>query len=108
MVIQFKGLRLMVMCDFVAGFAASAECQKHFSGEKDNNFLELERRDALSTVPTYNYRIVPERSCANNEVVYVVTFAIEDNYIPIEQLTFQSAAAHRPASLGKAALKSVS
>ncbi len=31
--------------------------------------------------------------------------AIEDNYIPIEQLTFQSAAAHLPASLGRAALK---
>jgi hypothetical protein len=27
-----------------------------------------------------------------------------NNYIPIEQLTFQSAAAHRPVSLGRAGL----
>jgi hypothetical protein len=64
-------------------------------------FLELERRDALSAVPTYNWRNVPERSCANDDVICVITSAIEDNYIPIEQLTFQSAADNRPASLGQ-------
>jgi hypothetical protein len=35
----------------------------------------------------------------------VITSAIEDKYIPFEQLTFQSAAAHLPASFGRAALK---
>jgi hypothetical protein len=35
----------------------------------------------------------------------VITSVIENNYIPIEQLTFQSAAAHRPTSLGRAALQ---
>ncbi len=38
-------------------------------------------------------------------MIYVITSVIEDNYIPIEQLTFQSAAAHQPTSLGQAALK---
>ncbi len=45
------------------------------------------------------------RSCANDDVICVITSAIEDNYIPIEQLTVQSAAAHRPASLGRAGMK---
>ncbi len=31
---------------------------------------------------------VQERSCANDAVIYVITSAIEDNYLPIEQLTF--------------------
>ncbi len=79
--------------------------QDTFFWRKDNNFLELELRDALSAEPTYNCRNVPERSCAINDVIYVITSAINDNYITIEQLTFQSAAAHRPASLGRAALK---
>ena len=35
----------------------------------------------------------------------MITPAIEDNYIPIGQLIFQSAAAHRPTSLGRAGLK---
>jgi hypothetical protein len=37
--------------------------------------------------------------------ICVITSAIENNYILIEQLTFQSAAAHRPTSLTRAALK---
>jgi hypothetical protein len=76
-----------------------------FFWRKHHIFLELERRDGLSKVPTYNWRNVPERSCANDDVIFVITSAIEDNYIPIEQLTFQSAAAHLPASLGRAALE---
>ncbi len=71
----------------------------------DSNFLELERRYALSAVPTCNYRNVPERSCANEDVICVITSAIKDNYIPSEQLSFQSAAAHRPTSLGRVGLK---
>ena len=59
----------------------------------------------MSVVQTYNCRNVLERSCANEDVICVITPAIKDNYISIEQLTFQSAAAHRPASLGRAALK---
>ncbi len=43
-------------------------------------------------VTTHNWRDVPERSCANDDVICVITSAIEDNYIPIEQLSFQSAA----------------
>jgi hypothetical protein len=35
----------------------------------------------------------------------MIMSAIEDNYIPIKPLTFQSAAAYRPTSLGRAALK---
>ena len=38
-------------------------------------------------------------------MICVITSALEDNYIPIEQLTLQLAAAHLPASLGRAALK---
>jgi hypothetical protein len=72
---------------------------------KDNIFLELGRRNGLSAVLTYNCQNVLERSCANDDVIFVITSAIEGSYIPIEQLTFQSAAAHRPASLGRAALK---
>ncbi len=53
----------------------------------------------------YNERNVPERYCANYDVICVIKSEIEDNYMPIEQLTFQSAAAHRPASLGLAGLK---
>jgi hypothetical protein len=60
---------------------------------------------SLSSAPTYNCGNVPERSCANDDVLCVITSAINDNYIPIEQLTFQSAAAHLPASLSQAALK---
>jgi hypothetical protein len=68
-------------------------------------FLELDQRDALSVVPTYNGRNVLERACANDDVITQVTSAIEDKYIPIKQLTFQSAAAHRPTSLGRAGKK---
>ncbi len=71
-----------------------------FLEKRDNSFLELERRNGLSAVPTYNCQNVPERSCANDDVICVITSTIKDNYIPIEQLTFQSAAAHLPASLG--------
>ena len=71
----------------------------------DQFFLELDRRDASSPVPTYNYRKVLERSCANDDVITQITSAIVDNYIPIEQLTFQLAAPHRPTSLGRAGLK---
>jgi hypothetical protein len=78
---------------------------RRFFWRKDINFLELERRDALSAVQTYNCRDVPERSCANEDVICVITPAIKDNYISIEQLTFQSAAAHRPTSLDRAELK---
>jgi hypothetical protein len=46
-----------------------------FFWRKDNIFLELDRRDCLSAVPTYNCRNVPERSCANDDVIYVVTSA---------------------------------
>jgi hypothetical protein len=65
----------------------------YFFWRKDNIFLEPERRDGLSTVPTYNWQNVPERSCANDDVICVITSAIGDNYMLIEQLTFQSAAA---------------
>ncbi len=57
-------------------------------------FLELDRRDALSAVPTYNWRNVPERSCANDDVITQITSAIEDNYIPIEQLQRPPTGAH--------------
>jgi hypothetical protein len=60
--------------------------------------------DGLSAVPTYNWN-VSERSCANNDVICVIKSGIEDKCIPIEQLSFQVAAAHRPTSLGRAALK---
>ncbi len=40
---------------------------------------------------------------ADDDVVCVITSAIEDNYILIEQLAFQSAVSHRPTSLGRAA-----
>jgi hypothetical protein len=53
---------------------------------------------------TYNYQNVQERSYANDDVICVITSAIEDDYIQIEQLTFQSAASHLPTSLGLAAL----
>jgi hypothetical protein len=82
----------------------SVGVQDTFFWRKNNNFLELERRDTLSAAPTYNCRNVPERSCANEDVICVITSAI-DNYIPIEQLTFESATAQRPASLGLVALK---
>jgi hypothetical protein len=62
-------------------------------------------RDCLCAVPTYNCWDVLERSCGNDDVICMITSAIEDNYIPIEQLTFQSAAAHRRTSLGRARLK---
>jgi hypothetical protein len=32
----------------------------------------LERRDGFSAVPTYNWRNVPERSCANDDVICVI------------------------------------
>jgi hypothetical protein len=76
-----------------------------FFWRKDNIFLELELRNGLSEVPAYNCRNVPEQSCANDDVICVITFAIKDNYIPREQLTFQSVDAHRPTSLGRAVLK---
>jgi hypothetical protein len=69
-----------------------------FSGDFITFFLELDLHDALSAVPTYDWRNVPERSCANDDVITQITTAIEDIYIPIEQLTFQSVAAHRSAS----------
>jgi hypothetical protein len=51
--------------------------------------LDLDRRDdVLSAVPTYNWRNVPERTCVNDDVITQFTSAIEDNYIPIEQLLF--------------------
>jgi hypothetical protein len=56
-------------------------------------------------MPTYNCRNVPEQSCANDEVITQNSSAIVDNYILIEQLAFQSAAAHWPASLGRAGMK---
>jgi hypothetical protein len=43
--------------------------------------------------------------CANDDLICVIKSAIEINDILIEQLTFQSATAHRPASLGWAGLK---
>ncbi len=48
-----------------------------------------------------------ELSCANEDMICMirVTSAIEDNYILIQQLTFQSAVTHWPTSLGRAALK---
>ena len=79
--------------------------QAIFFGRFYHFFLELDRRDALSAVPTYDCRNVPKRSCANEDVICVITSAIVDNYITIEQLTFQSAAAHRPASLARAGMK---
>ncbi len=51
--------------------------------------MELEQRNGLSAVPTYKGQNVPEQSCANNDVICVITSAIEDNYILIEKLTFQ-------------------
>jgi hypothetical protein len=87
----------------MVGGEVSRSCP--WKSREDNNFLEFERRDTLSAVPTYNCRNVPERSCANKDVICVITSAIEDNYIPIEQLTVQSAAGHQPTSLGRAALK---
>jgi hypothetical protein len=85
--------------------ATSLKVTKSFFLEILSLFLELDRRDALSAVPTYNSRNGPERSCANDDVITQITTAIEGNYIPIKQLTFQSAAAHRPASLGRARMK---
>ncbi len=54
---------------------------------------------------TYNWRNVSEQSRANDDVITQIPSAIEDNYISIEQLTFQSAAARRLTSLGRAGLK---
>ncbi len=79
--------------------------QGTFFWRKDKRILILELRDGLSAVTTNYCQNVPERSCACDDVICVITSALEDNYIPIEQLTFQSAAAHRPTSLGRAALK---
>ncbi len=55
-------------------------CPRIVFWRKDNNFLELERRDALSAAPTYNCQNVPERWCANGDVMWVIMSAIEDNY----------------------------
>ncbi len=55
--------------------------QRIFFWRKHHIFLELERPDGLSAVPNYNWRNVPELSWANNDVICVITSAIEDNYI---------------------------
>jgi hypothetical protein len=52
-------------------------------------FLELGWRDALSAVLTYNWQNVFERSCADADVICMITSAIENNYIPIEQQRYQ-------------------
>jgi hypothetical protein len=53
-----------------------------------------------------------ERSFANAGMTFLMACLIDserlrisNNYIPIEQRTFQSAAAYQPASLGRVALK---
>ncbi len=73
--------------------------EEFFSGEKITFFWNLNGATVSARCQPYNCQNVPERSCANDDVICVITSTLEDNYIPIEQLTFQSVAAHRPTSL---------